>query len=214
VGKPRRKRFAAEARPVERDHNRRKISGGADLQIDDSTEHVPENRGESFGEPAFTESIGDEDAGILEDDSAGGDAAGLSVEIEPPTSEAAAARNIADEDAVDASFSAAVVERGVVETGPGEIEWANELSPQHLYLELKRIEDEVKELLEARDPVRKRKLGGTRRWRDLEDEIVAWKYGDRFDEATLKRVQCLIARRHHLYRRLRFLAGTRPTWNS
>jgi hypothetical protein len=24
----------------------------------------------------------------------------------------------------------------------------------------------------------------------------------------------MIARRHHLFQRLRFLAGTRPTWNS
>lgn len=168
---------------------------------------------ELSSEPIFEAGGEDEGAEILEDDATGGAAAGLSVEVEPPASESAFVRNIADEDEVDASLSAAVVEASVA-AGPGEIEWEEELSPQRLYLELKRIEDEVKELLEARDPVRKRKLGGTRRWRDLEDEIIAWKYGDRFDETTLRRVQGLIARRHHLYGRLRFLAATRPTWNS
>ncbi len=88
------------------------------------------------------------------------------------------------------------------------------LSPYRVGAELKRIEREVRSLLESRDPRRKRKLGGTRRWLELEDDLRRWRFMDRFDAATLDRLSCLVARRHHLFKRLRFLAGTRLVWNS
>ena len=92
--------------------------------------------------------------------------------------------------------------------------WALELSAHKIVVELKRIEAEVRSILEGKDPKRKRKLGGTRRWLELEEEILSWRYGGRIDEDTLRRLQDLIIRRHHLFRRLSFLAGTRPTWNT
>ncbi|MGD2108028.1 MAG: hypothetical protein PVI86_01425 [Phycisphaerae bacterium] len=95
-----------------------------------------------------------------------------------------------------------------------EPDWANELSPQRIAVELKRIESEIRRLLENRDPRRKRKLGGTRRWLELEEDIIAWRHTGRFDEKTLTRLGELVARRHFLFRRLRFLTGTRPVWNS
>lgn len=94
------------------------------------------------------------------------------------------------------------------------VDWSNEMSGQRIYLEICRIEDEVRRLLESKDPVRKRKLVGTRRWRELEEDVIQWRFGDRFDEATLARVRQLVARRHHLFQRIRFLAATRPTWNT
>jgi hypothetical protein len=87
-------------------------------------------------------------------------------------------------------------------------------SSRRIAVELKRVELEVRDLLEGRDNKRKRKLAGTRRWLELEEDVISWRYTDRFDQRTLDRLQQLIVRRHFLFRRLRFLAGTRRTWNT
>lgn len=94
------------------------------------------------------------------------------------------------------------------------VEWAEELSARRIAVELKRIEVQVRQILEDLDPKRKRKLSGTRRWNDLEEELVDWRFAGRFDEASLVKLRELISRRHYLFRRLRFLAGTRPVWNT
>lgn len=93
-------------------------------------------------------------------------------------------------------------------------DWENELSAHRVAVELRRVESEVRALLEERDPKRKRKLSGTSRWQELEEDIVSWRFSGRFNEDALRRVQELIARRHYLFNRLRFLASTRPTWNT
>jgi len=93
-------------------------------------------------------------------------------------------------------------------------DWENELSAHRVAVELRRIESEVRALLEERDPKRKRKLSGTSRWQELEEDIVSWRFSGRFNEDALRRAQELIARRHYLFNHLRFLASTRPTWNS
>jgi hypothetical protein len=93
-------------------------------------------------------------------------------------------------------------------------DWENELSAHRVAVELRRIESEVRALLEERDPKRKRKLSGTSHWQELEEEVVRWRFSGRFNEEALRRVQELIARRHYLFNRLRFLASTRPTWNT
>ena len=87
-------------------------------------------------------------------------------------------------------------------------------SAHRVAVELKRIESEVRRLLEERDPRRKRKLGGTQRWLELEEDVLSWRFAGRFDESTLLQLRQLIARRHYLFRELRFLASTRPTWNT
>jgi hypothetical protein len=89
-----------------------------------------------------------------------------------------------------------------------------ELSSHRIGLELKRIESQIRALLEDRDPKRKRKLSGTARWHELEEDLIALRYSGRVDEGTLAQVRQLIARRHHLFAQLRFQSATRPTWNS
>ncbi len=162
---------------------------------------------ENAEDSAFGESL-------LEGLADGPEGAALIVEA-GPDAPAASLRSLADEESVAASLSSALptVPESEMEA-PGEVDWASETSAQRVYLELKKVEDEVRLILEPKDPVRKRKLGGTRRWRDLEEDLLNWRFTDRFDEATLARVQALAARRHQLFQRLRFLAGTRPTWNS
>ncbi len=90
-----------------------------------------------------------------------------------------------------------------------DADWDSQLSAHRVVVELKRVEAEVRELLFERDPKRKRKLSGSRRWRELEEDLLAWKFSGRIEEDTLRRLHRLIYRRDHLFRRLRFLAGSR-----
>ncbi len=94
------------------------------------------------------------------------------------------------------------------------VNWGRQMSAHRIAVELKRIETEVRSVLEDRDPKAKRRLAGTRRWRDLEEDIQSWRYAGRFDKAALDRLEQLIIRRHYLFGRLRFVVSTRPTWNS
>jgi len=109
-----------------------------------------------------------------------------------------------------------------MDSGPGALladrvetlPFDRETSTPRIASELRRIESEIRELIEERDSRRKRKFSGTRRWHELEEDILTWKFTDRFTPEQLNHVQQLVARRHHLFHRLRFLASTRPTWNS
>ena len=93
-------------------------------------------------------------------------------------------------------------------------DWMEQVNPHDVMVELKRIEKDIRNALEDRDPKRKRKFAGTRRWVELEDDIISWRFSGRFDEEMLTLLQRLISRRHYLVRHLRFLSGTRPVWNS
>lgn len=97
---------------------------------------------------------------------------------------------------------------------PGIPNWDRELSAHRIMIELRHVEDEVRRLLDARDTKRKRKLAGTRRWLELEEDILFWRHAGRIDEDTLSRLHELVTRRHYLFHRLKFLSGTRPGWNS
>lgn len=88
------------------------------------------------------------------------------------------------------------------------------LRARRIGAELKQLEIDVREILDAIDPRRKRKLSGTRRWHELQDDIIQWRFTSRVDESALKRLSQLIGRRHYLFRQLSFLSVTRPTWNS
>ncbi len=81
-------------------------------------------------------------------------------------------------------------------------------------VELKTLELEVRRILESVDNKRKRKLGGTHRWNELEDDIASWRYSGRHDEQTLSQLRLLIHRRHYLFRELSNLASIRPVLNS
>jgi hypothetical protein len=118
----------------------------------------------------------------------------------------------------DTSDAAAIqdepAQAGSKESNLSQPDWATEVSARKIGIELKHIEENVRHLLDGRDTRRKRKLGGTRRWHELEEDIINWRHAGRIDGDTLDRLHEMIARRHHLFQRLRFLAGTRPTWNS
>jgi len=93
-------------------------------------------------------------------------------------------------------------------------DWQAEMSAHRIAVELKRVETRVRELLSERDSRRKRKLAGTFRWHELEEDILAWRAEQRFDRTTLDELHRLVCRRHYLFNQLRFAASTRPTWNS
>ncbi|MBI4718259.1 MAG: hypothetical protein HY763_10675 [Planctomycetes bacterium] len=80
--------------------------------------------------------------------------------------------------------------------------------------ELRRIEEDVRRMLDIVDAKRKRKLSGTRRWLELEEDLIAWCHSGRISDGDFVQLRQLIARRHHLFRQLSFLAGTRSTWNT
>lgn len=93
-------------------------------------------------------------------------------------------------------------------------DWQVEMSAHRITIELKRVETRVRELLSDRDSRRKRKLAGTFRWHELEEDIIAWRAERRMAPETLEELHRLVGRRHFLFCQLRFAAGTRPTWNS
>ncbi len=93
-------------------------------------------------------------------------------------------------------------------------EWEHEFSAHRIAAELSRIEIEVRRLIEDCDPKRKRRFTGTCRWHELEEDLLSLRFTGRVDEDTLRRVFEHIARRHFLFRQLRFVASTRPTWNT
>ena len=93
-------------------------------------------------------------------------------------------------------------------------DWQAEMSARRLAIELRGIETKIRELLQDRDTRRRRKLAGTYRWRELEEDLIEWRYNRRIDPDTVSEIQRLICRRHFLFTQLRFAAATRPTWNS
>jgi len=93
-------------------------------------------------------------------------------------------------------------------------DWQVEMSAHRIAIELKRVETRVRELLSDRDSRRKRKLAGTFRWHELEEDIIGWRADRRMAPETLEELHRLVGRRHYLFCQLRFAAGTRPTWNS
>ena len=95
-----------------------------------------------------------------------------------------------------------------------DIDWETELSASRVMGALKQIETEVRSLLDGVDGKRKRKLSGSRRWRELEEDLITWQHTSRIDVPAHKRIMELIARRDYLFRRLVFLSRTRQVWNS
>ena len=93
-------------------------------------------------------------------------------------------------------------------------DWQVEMSAHRIAVELKRVETRVRELLADRDPRRKRKLAGTYRWHELNEDIIVWRAERRIDAQTLEELHRLVCRRHFLFDQLRFAAATRPTWNT
>ena len=178
-------------------------------QIEDANE--PEN---------IADSVPDEDAPellsglsrVLEDqldDTENADAAAIEA------SKAAAAMAAQRDDTSDTEAISDGTDGGSeVQSPEKDTDWESELSAHQVVVVLKRIETEVRSLLEGVDGRRKRKLSGSRRWRELEEDLISWQYTSRIDQTVLKRLMQLVARRDYLFRRLIFLSGTRQVWNS
>lgn len=137
-------------------------------------------------------------------------------EVETPSTDAPAPAAYSD----DADHDAARIEDSP-EHPDGQhpvdstlIDWPQECSARIVAVELKRVEQQVRQLLKDRDPRRKRKLAGSWRWSELHEDILTWRHTGRLDEQTLHYLERLVSRRHYLFQRLRFLACTRPTWNT
>lgn len=93
-------------------------------------------------------------------------------------------------------------------------EWQHEFSGHKIAVELARVEADVRGILDERDPKRKRKLISTRRWEELEEDVIAMKFTGRMDENALKELTRLVMHRNYLFSQLRYVASTRPTWNT
>lgn len=93
-------------------------------------------------------------------------------------------------------------------------DWQAEMSARRIAIELRKIETHIRELLQDRDLRRRRKLAGTYRWRELEDDLNELRTSRRVDPDTINEIQRLVYRRHFLFTQLRFAAATRPTWNT
>ncbi len=167
-----------------------------------------------FGGDGADDSISDDEGGSptrppIVDDASALDSPAQSVASDETTPDAIV-------EGGDEADAAVIDEPAASRVRPGRRagEWEHELSAQKVAAELKHLEDEVRQIIEERDAKRKRKFTGTSRWNELEDDLIAWRFGGRFDEDTLRNVQRLISRRHYLFRHLRFLATTRHGWNS
>ncbi len=97
---------------------------------------------------------------------------------------------------------------------PTRDHWDNRATSRDLAIELKRIESRIRELLEGVDPRRKRRLEGTRRWHELQEDVMAMRFTRAIDERGVGEILALCAKRHRLFQRLNFLVATRPTWNT
>ena len=165
-------------------------------------------------EPLGEQEVAEDDPDLLDPSTRSLEAAQVDAEDDVPETPSAA-EVIETEDAGDADGipdEPAVAE--VLAEPVADARLGHEVVAHGIAVQLKHVEVEVRELLEGRDSKRKRKLSGTQRWHELEEDIIAWRYSGRFDEASLIKLTALVARRHYLFRSLRFAAGTRPRWNT
>ncbi len=191
------------------------VPGDPDLQADqpDPPEDIPEIEDSNAPETmdaSIEESIAEDDSELL-------DGATRALELakgDDASSEeqAASAAALAD----DSSDTRAIADEVKTDGAAPERarNWSNERSAHRIAIELKHVETEVRRILENCDSRRKRRLAGTRRWLELEEDIISWRFSGRPDEDTLARLSALVAKRHHLFTQLEFLTTVRPGWRS
>ena len=93
-------------------------------------------------------------------------------------------------------------------------EWQHEFSGHRIAVEIARIEAEIRRIFDERDPRRKRKLNATRRWQELEEDVISLRFTGRAEEEVLRELTRLTTQRHYLFSQLRYVASTRATWNT
>ncbi len=182
------------------------------LEKTSDSNHVPDIEDAYAPETTGEEAVGEDDLQLLDPTTRSLDVVQEESAGEPAPGELTT-RSIETDDTSDTD---SVVDdtKSTAEDKPTSINWSNERSAHRIAVELKHIETEVRRLLENRDTRRKRRLAGTRRWQELEDDIVSWRHSGRFDEPTLARIAELVAKRHYLFKRLLFVASARATWRA
>ncbi len=177
----------------------------------DATPELPEDvtpAVEDASQPeAVAEVTEDEDLAPLDNASALMEADGAEGEVAPPPSSVVERDDVSDTDTIPDDLL-------VADDTPRLPDWTNENSAHRIAVELKHIEKEVRLLLEANDPRRKRRLSGSRRWFELQQDLLSWQGGGRIDEETRSTVHRLVVKRHYLFQRLRYLAATRSGWTT
>ena len=166
-------------------------------------------------DPSSEETVAEDDPDLLDPSTRSLEAAEADDAEDVAEAPPAAAEAVETDEAGDATRVSDELATGTEPERPlAEARLDHDVVAHRIAVQLKRVEVEVRDLLEGRDSKRKRKLSGTRRWHELEEDIIEWLHTDRFDEASLTRLQELVARRNHLFRSLRFVTGTRPRWNT
>lgn len=164
------------------------------------------------------ETVGEDDPQLLDPKSRALQSDEASSDADEPGAdhvESQSALHTQRDDTSDVDTSAVVTDPPASATVSSAIpNWDTELSAHKIMIELRHVEEEVRSVLDVRDTKRRRKLAGTRRWLELEEDILSWRHAGRIDEDTLSHLHQLVARRHYLFQRLHFIAGTRPGWNS
>ena len=177
----------------------------------DGAEDIPEiedSNAPNAADAPIEESVAEDDPELL-------DAATRTLDVVDDTEDGASsdgqvvsAASLAD----DSSDTDSIVDdaKPAVDVKERAANWSHERSAHRIAIELKHVEAEVRRLLENNDSRRKRRLAGTRRWLELEEDIIAWRFSGRPDEDTLAQVSALIAKRHYLFKQLEFLTTDRP----
>lgn len=168
-------------------------------------------------EMAGEETVLDEDESTVAEPAARslGDDAGT-VENSDKTALAEHTASVAGKDDTGdtAGINEEMVDDSALSKGSVPLRWDFRRGANDAAVELKRIETEVRKLLDNCDNRRKRKLGGTYRWKELEDDLISWRFGGRINDDTINQLQRLIVKRNYHFQQLRFLSSTRTAWNS
>jgi len=170
---------------------------------------IEDSNAPDTADPSIEESVAEDDPELLDGATRALEAADDETSSdEQAVSAAALADDTSDTDSIvdDSKPAGDVKERAA--------DWSSERSAHRIAIELKHVEAEVRRILENFDSRRKRRLGGTRRWLELEEDIISWRFSGRPDEDTLAQLSALVAKRHYLFKQLEFLTTIRPGWRS
>lgn len=99
-------------------------------------------------------------------------------------------------------------------TGAGGDIWSVRADPRAIASELHHIEKEIRLLLEPFDIKKKRRVDGTRRCLELEEDLIQMRHASRSNDSAIRKILALLARRQRLFQTLRFVVTTRHGWNT
>ena len=197
----------AEQPPVEPDPQ----TGRTDQQSDAAAE-IPEIADSDVPDAAPAEAFAEDDPDLLDPATRAIEGADAAEDKAPSDEQRASAAALAD----DSSDTEAITDEAEPAGDGKDSRWdsSTDRTAHRIGVELKHVETSVRKLLEDRDTRRKRHLGGTRRWLELEEDILSWRFAGRFAEDTLDQLSALIAKRHYLFSQLQLVSTVRPGWRT